>query len=284
MLKGKLFNVGTGFIMCSNIEDVHKIITQFTGKDDRLNSKGWLLTRAPGPSEIKWSNYGIKTGMTWFKRIIWYISFCIIFFILLTPFGIVFFISQMVGAMLFNLTGNLLASLVLLIYQSAIIRACVNKMIDRERLKNRSLEIISATTKFVVIMYFYMFIVPLVGLQAWAPIIDIITNDLSNWKFEIIEGITTSGVFFTTFIIQLACLKNGADIMQFPKVIRIVIRKWKALTEKQKKHIYEAYEFRWSYEYGYSLTAFIIVLCFSVAYPLILLFGLAFFALRVIYI
>ena len=102
MLKGKQFNVGTGFLMCGNIKDVHNIITSFTGKDDRLNSSGWLLTRAPGSSEIKWDNYGIKTGMTWFKRIFWYISFCILFFILLTPFGIVFVISQMIGEKLFN--------------------------------------------------------------------------------------------------------------------------------------------------------------------------------------
>jgi hypothetical protein len=43
---------------------------------------------------------------------------------------------------------------------------------------------------------------------------------------------------------------------------------------------YEAYEFRWAYEYGVSISALVIILSFSVAYPLILVIGVAFYISR----
>ena len=43
---------------------------------------------------------------------------------------------------------------------------------------------------------------------------------------------------------------------------------------------YEAYGFRWGYEYGVSISAFFIILSFSVAYPLILVAGTVFCVAR----
>ena len=53
-----------------------------------------------------------------------------------------------------------------------------------------------------------------------------------------------------------------------------------AVNETEMMLAYEAYEFRWAYEYGVSLSALIIILSFSIAYPLILVAGVCFFTAR----
>lgn len=77
-------------------------------------------------------------------------------------------------------------------------------------------------------------------------------------------------------------LKCGADFLQIPKLIRVKYRQNKAVNDRERLLAYEAYEFRWAYEYGVSISALIIILSFSIAYPLILVFGVFFFIFRVI--
>lgn len=98
---------------------------------------------------------------------------------------------------------------------------------------------------------------------------------------DVVNKAVFTGMFFTIMIIHLTFLKNGSDLLQLPKLVRVKVRQLLAITEKERLIAYEAYEFRWGYEYGISITAFYIVIAFSVAYPLILVFGCIFFFMRV---
>ena len=85
------------------------------------------------------------------------------------------------------------------------------------------------------------------------------------------------------FIINMTFLKNGGDLFQLPKGIRVFCRTLKAVNEIEKLKAYEHYEFRWAYEYGVSMSILFIAMGFSVAYPNILPVASLFFFTRVRY-
>lgn len=174
-------------------------------------------------------------------------------------------------------------SLVLLIYQSAIVRHSVLAIVEREQLSNKSEETVSALFKYLLVMVTYTFLVPLLGVQVFSAVVTVAEGDYESWQSEIANNAAYSAQLFTIFVIHLTFLKNGADFLQIPKLIRVKWRQSQAVTDTERELAYEAYEFRWAYEYGVSLSAIIIILAFSIAYPLILIFGVLFCIFRVIF-
>ena len=131
-------------------------------------------------------------------------------------------------------------------------------------------------------MVTYSFIVPLLGVQLIFLLKEGIEEELESMQDYFTSNATFAGSFFTIYIIGMVFLKNGSDLMQLPKLVRVKIRQSQALSEKEKILAYEAYEFRWAYEYGTSITGYFITLAFSVAYPIILIPGSIFFYTRYI--
>lgn len=154
-------------------------------------------------------------------------------------------------------------------------------IVRREKWLNKGEETVSAIVKYLLIMVAYIFFVPLIGMQIINMISSVIVIDFAEWEQKFVENSVFSGLFFTILIIHLTFLKNGSDLLQIPKLIRVKLRQSHALNEQDKLRAFESYEFRWGYEYGISITVFFIVMAFSVAYPLILIAGTMFFILRV---
>ena len=179
-----------------------------------------------------------------------------------------------------GLLTSILPSLMLLLYQSVIVRNAVLKIVQNEELGNKSEETISCMTKYLLVMITYTFLVPLIGLQVYSIIADSFLANYEELESNIANEAAFSGLFFTLFIIQVTFLKNGSDLMQIPKLVRVKLRQYRAVNEREKLMAYEAYEFRWAYEYGVSLAALVIILSFSVVYPLILVFGVVFYVFR----
>jgi hypothetical protein len=284
--QGKHSNTGTGFILCRSVADLHIILTTFKGNSIYPETLSWKLSRAPAPSEVKWENYNLEGGLHMFKRVLIYVVFFIIFFLLLTPAGIFSFLSLILsdigaGALLVGLFGRMLPSLILFLYQSVILRNSVKFIVELEKLKNKSSEIINSLVKIAIVMVFYILFVPLLGMQAYNLIENVLEGDVDEWRRKLAGGICYSGQLFALFIIHIFFLKNGADLLQIPKLFRVKFRQARALNETERLLAYEAYEFRWAYEYGVSMTAITIILVFSIAYPLIIFFGFLFFTFRV---
>lgn len=264
------------------------ILKSYKGNPDFPESCNWRLSRAPAPSEIKWENYQLNGGLRSFKRVLIYIFFFITFFLLLTPAGIFSFLSFILsdigaGSILVGFFGKMLPSLILFLYQSVILRNSVKFIVELEKLKNKSSEIINSVVKIAVVMIFYVMFVPLLGMQAYNLIENVLAGDIGEWRKKLAEGICYSGQIFALFLIHIFFLKNGADLLQIPKLVRVKFRQSRALNDEERQLAYEAYEFRWAYEYGVSLTAITIILVFSVAYPIVIFFGFLFFTFRVIY-
>lgn len=283
--QGQHSNTGTGFILCRSLADLQIILTTFKGNSIYPDTLTWKLSRAPAPSEVKWENYSLDGGLHMFKRVLIYVMFFIIFFLLLTPAGIFSFLSYILsdigaGTLLVGVFGRMLPSLILFLYQSVILRNSVKFIVELEKLKNKSSEIINSLVKIAVVMLFYILFVPLLGMQAYNLIANVL--DVDEWRQKLAQGICYSGQLFALFIIHIFFLKNGSDLLQIPKLFRVKFRQARALNETERLLAYEAYEFRWAYEYGVSMTAITIILIFSIAYPLIIFFGFMFFTFRVI--
>ncbi|CAG9327402.1 TMEM63C_2 [Blepharisma stoltei] len=282
---GKNESSGIAYVLCKSPIVAFNVVQKFQGKKDSLNSCAWNLHLAPAPGEINWHNMTTKRHKLWVTRLMLWITFIICFFLLITPstlLQILVELLDLVGAKSIyqGAISQLVPSLILLLYQSAIVRVSVNYIVKKEELGNKSEETVSALFKFLLVMVTYTFIVPLVGFQVYSIITNTLLGEFDRWKTSQANIFAYEAQFFTIFMIHMTFFKNGADFMQIPKLIRVKFRQRAAVNETERMLAYEAYEFRWAYEYGISISSLIIILSFSVAYPIILVVGAAFFISR----
>lgn len=276
---------GYAYVLAKNPMTALKIVSTFKSNSRFFNSDKWILSIAPAPSEINWSNISDFKKQVWIIRILLLVLFIIFFFLLVTPATLLQILIEVFEVMgLSTLTeglmNQLLPSLILLLYQSAIVRHTVLSIVTKEQLGNKSEETVSAMFKYLLVMITYTFLVPLIGLQVYSLITDSFVGGFEEWQSGFANQAAFSGLFFTIFIVHLIFLKNGSDFMQIPKLIRVKFRQLRAVNDRERLMAYEAYEFRWAYEYGVSLSGFVIIISFSVAYPLILIIGVFFFMSR----
>ncbi|CAG9333013.1 TMEM63A_2 [Blepharisma stoltei] len=277
---GKNITSGFAFVICKTPISTFNIIKTFKGEDDELQSNKWILTLAPAPAEVNWPNMSIHKPRLWIKRAGLFILFFIFFFLLITPstlLQIMMYILEWIGGkeLYEALLSQVAPSLILLIYQSAIVRHAVLAIVEREQLPSKSDETVSAMIKYLLVMVTYTFLVPLLGVQVYSAIVTTVDGE-SDWDQEIANHAAYSAQVFTIFVIHLIFLKNGGDFLQVPKLVRVKWRQMKAVNDTERMLAYEAYEFRWAYEYGVSISAIFIIFAFSIAYPLILIIGVFF--------
>ena len=283
--KNKDLCAGYAYALAKSPLEALNIVNNFKASSTLLNCNHWKITIAPAPSEINWQNVNESRKSIWIVRMLLLATFIIFFFLLITPSTFLQIMVEILGVLgVTSVTSGLLSyilpSLILLLYQSAIVRHTVLAIVQREGLGNKSEETVSAMLKYLLVMITYMFIVPLVGLQVYSIITDTFVGDFSGWKNGIANQAAYSGLFFTVYITHLIFLKNGSDFMQIPKYVRVKFRQMRAVNERENLMAYEAYEFRWAYEYGVTITSLVIILSFSVAYPLIMVFGVVLYTTR----
>jgi Calcium-dependent channel, 7TM region, putative phosphate/Cytosolic domain of 10TM putative phosphate transporter/Late exocytosis, associated with Golgi transport len=276
---------GYAYILCKTPFAAINVKNNFERTTDFLNCKKWILSIAPAPSEINWQNLRKHNKKMLLLRLIIIVFFILFFFIFVTPASflqIMIELTQFTGLQTITrgLINQVLPSLIIFMYQSLIVRQTVLFLVRKQELENKSEEIISGLTKFLYIMVTYEFLVPLLGLQVYSIITDTFVGGFERSQSGFANQAAFSGEFFMIFVINLTFLKNGSDILQIPKLFRVKFRQSRAVNERERLQAYEAYEFRWPYEYGVSLCALFVILAFSIAYPLILVIGIFFFTTR----
>jgi hypothetical protein len=276
---------GFAFVLCRTPAGTFKVLKEFQRTTDYLNCRQWMINKAPAPGEVNWENMTEHKKNIWLVRVALFLAFFIFFFLLVTPAGIFQVLVEIFEVIGFGdiskgVLSQFLPSIILLLYQSAIVRHTVLAIVKKEELSNKSEETVSCLFKYLLVMITYTFIVPLVGLQVYALITDTFVGGFEETKSGLTNQAAFSGLFFTIFIMQMAFLKCGSDLLQIPKYVRVFFRQQRAVNERERLMAYEAYEFRWAYEYGVTINAFVIIMAFSVAYPLILPFGVLFYTMR----
>lgn len=285
---GKAFNCGYGFVVCNSKETAQTIMQQFQSSIEKnyMGCKEWELQSAPAPRDILWENMGSLPKLTFALKWMWTILFVILFMVVLSPPTVLALIdtlldtlgvTDLVAALLFQY----LPSLVIFLYQRVLVPEVIKFMANREQHLTNSGVMKSRLEKYLLFNVIFAFIVPLLGLQAVDLIITFVKEDVSLWNERFAERLENTGQLFTIYIIHLAFLSNGFDLLQLMRIVRLRINLRGKITEQEKMRAYKPDRFNFGYHYAMSLTALLIVLSFSIVYPLIIPFGLLYFCIKV---
>ena len=122
------------------------------------------------PSDIKWENFGKKSRYSTYLKVFFNLAFIGLFLILLTPTTFNTYIQdgfEEIGAgdLFTGFVGLYLPSLLLILYQQAILPEVVNFLVSQENLKSSSDEVSSGLRKYLFYQVFYTFLYPLLGLK-----------------------------------------------------------------------------------------------------------------------
>jgi len=276
-------NSGLGFVFFKTAKETKDFISSREGKEDYFQSYKWEVLPGPTPSDLIWENAG-STPLVSFKVTLYDILFALLFFLVLTPTTFSSFVSDVlyeigVGSFINGLLSAYLPSLILLLYQSVLLPQVVKFLVSMEKHFDSSDSIISGLKKFMIYLIFYLFLFPLMGLQ-FVQLVYLFVNEEEDWRLELARNVSISGLFFTVFLVNQSFLKNGFDLLNLGKYLKSKAKALIATTDEEKAFAFQADQFKFDEQLAISLSTFIIVLSFSVVYPLILVPGLFFFVLR----
>lgn len=142
--------------------------------------------------------------------------FVLFFFFLVSPALLVIVIWN-----IFSATGTFSRALIkeygpgvmLFFYQSVIVRNIGNWLVKHEKHRNKQHESISAIIKFLLVMEFYVVLVPLLGYGSIDIISKLSEGDFSGWNESFTEGVSDASRIFALYTLTVALLKNGADLV-----------------------------------------------------------------------
>ena len=255
-----------------------------------LNIKNWIIKRAPSPSDILWDN--IKYSKKW--RTIRMISFTIALFIIcliiITPnvindelSPIIADISnQITDQYTRNIINEYSYTLIVVLMNSLIIPFVVGYIAMFELHYKRSYREKSIFVKNVVFMLVNCFIIPTFGVlnvNKMKSYIKYLLN--SGWDWDVSEALVRNTYFFMRYIIQVTFISNGIQLLALPQFFVRKFRVFLAKTDYEKFYasLIKKY-FDYGYHYSFSITVFILTLCFSSTIPLIAPFGSLFFIMK----
>ncbi|CAG9328897.1 unnamed protein product [Blepharisma stoltei] len=241
-----------------------------------------MVASAPAPHEIKWENMNYNQLVTRGRRIALLAIFVVVFFIFLTPTAFVRYINDALSGMeidkyIEGIFTTYLPTLLLLIYQGVILYHSIIFIVKQEKRVNVAMEIVSRLTKYLIFMAIYVFLLQALGMQT---VVQVSTGGWDGWRTLFPNKIAETGLFFTIFMIHQALIQNGLALLQ-PGLIIISKIKWKlAKTPHEKIKALDSPDFDFAYETAVTLNSFLILLSYSIAYPLILIIGLIYFFIR----
>lgn len=229
---------GVAFITFRSVEALNKVKASYS------NTEGvfFQLHEACSPADVNW-NYVNSSPLhgACFKLALT-LLFIILFLLVLTPTNFInFFTSiyeQGVGSAGAGLVGEYLPTVLLLVYQQVLLPIAIDFLVSTEHHVSKSEAAVSSMTKFLLFNSFYVFFLQFFGMQ-FIKIVDLaIYGDLNSWVGKVANSLTSTGQFFTIFMVQMALLGNGLDLLQAGRLIVIKIAQWQALTQEDKEKAY----------------------------------------------
>jgi hypothetical protein len=216
-------------------------------------------------------------------KIVYQILFVLIFLIFLTPAAVLAFVGALVSSLgdwLIGFIGEYLPTIIIVLYHSVLLPWTIKFLVKKEQHLTKSAEILSATFKYFVFMTVYVFVIPLLGLQFIQIISSAVSGDTGGWAELFATRLVKSSRFFTVLMIHAIFFGNGFDLAALGKIISVVIKRKRAVTELDRLQIYEADPFDIAKDYAVSVVYMIIAVTFSVSFPIMSTLALVFFSLR----
>jgi hypothetical protein len=126
------------------------------------------------------------------------------------------------------------------------------------------------------------FIIPTFGVLSWSKLKECIKFLLiTHWDMDISEGFIRNSYFFLRYAIQVTFISNGIQLLALPQFFVKKMRVLLASSDYEKFYasMIKKY-FDYGYNYSFSITVFMLILCFSTTIPLITPFGALFFYIK----
>lgn len=247
----------------------------------------WEVSKAPSPADIIWENKKSKMVYNLGFRVILEVGFFLVFLILLTPTTMYSMIDDAfnnlgLGRFFRTFLAGYLPSLIPMLLHTVILPEAITLVVDLERHQTKSAALSSRLFKFITFSMFYIVLVPMLGLGAVELIKQIWENNTETWTVIFADKLMHAGHIFCLYMVHMTFLGFGFELLQIPKVIKILWDRWRALTVEEALKAYAADELDLARQFSMNLTILGVVLIFSVVYPWILVFGASYFILRLI--
>ena len=291
-------NTGNAFILFKSPVIVDEILNHKEIIIGRMNSfegtllnvGNWIIKRAPTPSDILWDN--IKYSKKW--RTIRMVFFTLALFIgcliIITPNYIFEELSPIISNVSSQIKDEMTSSLIkeysypliVVIMNSGVIPVIVGYIAVAELHYKRSYREKSIFVKNVVFMVINCFIIPTFGVLSWSKLKDCIKYlFVTHWDMDISEGFIRNSYFFLRYAIQVTFISNGIQLLSLPQFFVKKMRVLLASSDYEKFYasMIKKY-FDYGYNYSFSITVFMLILCFSTHIPLITPFGALFFYIK----
>ena len=291
-------NTGNAFILFKSPIIVDEILSHKELIIGRMNSfegtllnvGNWIIKRAPTPSDILWDN--IKYSKKWrtIRMVTFTLALFIVCLIIITPNYIFEELSPLITNVSSQIKDEMTSSLIkeysypliVVIMNSGVIPVIVGYIAVYELHYKRSYREKSIFVKNVVFMVINCFFIPTFGVLSWSKLKDCIRYLLvTHWDMDISEGFIKNSYFFLRYAIQVAFISNGIQLLALPQFFVKKMRVLLASSDYEKfyQSMIKKY-FDYGYNYSFSITVFMLILCFSTTIPLITPFGALFFYIK----
>ena len=276
--RGNFGNAGVAYILCKYPKTAESIAHDLTTNLYEYPTFMWKIKPAPSPQEIRWENMSQNFVLLKIKRIIVFACFIVIFFVFMTPTIVLRNLDEslqdFVGE---KFLSTYLPSLVMLVYESVILKYSIVYMGSFEAHTSEASETLGHLRKYLIFMSIYVFVYPILGDQA----LSVLSKGYHEIRFIIAESLLESAQFYVIFLIQKTFIHNGVELLQLPKIIKVKIALARASNTIERTMAHQAGHCNIGYNIASLLTCFMMVMCFSVIYPLIIGIGLLYFCMSV---
>ena len=245
-----------------------------------------IVTSMIVADDVKWINISNDEHTAKAKHVSSTLLFFVIFLIFFTPTAFLNYILDALANIGFSaVTGLLqvyLPDILLLLYQLLLVPKTVEYLVNGESHYSKSGEIISAMRKFILFFLFSMLFLPAIGLSVFSIIQLALDSGFSSFSEDIADRMLKSSFWFVPVILTQAFIANPFDLVELGKVIENKYKALRSVSERETYNAYMPFIFEFPLEYSKLITCFAIILAFSIAYPLILIFGSIYLWTRVL--
>ncbi|XP_018407611.1 PREDICTED: CSC1-like protein 2 isoform X2 [Cyphomyrmex costatus] len=239
----------------------------------------WIVDYAPMPSDIFWENLSIPRPCWYLNAVLINCALGLILFFLTTPAVIVTNITKLPITGEIEILSPVLSSFlptVLLVSVAALMPALVGRSESLVRHWTRSSLNRVVMRKTLLLLLLMVLILPSLGLTSAAAFLDWTVNDRNNTaKWECVF-LPDQGALFVNYVITAALLGSGLELVRFPELALYTFRLCTARSRAERIHVRKAvlWEFPLGAHYAWLLLVFTMTTVYSLACPLITLFGL----------
>ncbi|TNV83763.1 hypothetical protein FGO68_gene13698 [Halteria grandinella] len=287
-------NFGVAFIIFNIPDGVQEFIKDFqkvkqkpvANSYDEINIQNWSLSQAPCPSDIIWENLDKQQNFGTILNLIWlYILMFIICSFLVTPNFIYAYLEPYVEELRAEASNPIFISLLVMIQPSVtfmvnfvFVPTLVYFFSGLMGFPLKSLRYRYSLFWQLLFVIIFTVLIPITNKDSiesfWRYLAQ--TDVIKDLYLEIGRKFLESQDFFMTYIIQLTFVSNSFAMLDLAHWTYLKVTKGGGSTNAVKDDWY----FDYAYFFAFNLSAFIIVLVFSVSAPLISILGLCYFTIR----